>query len=143
MDEPGADVEIYFNTGSRWGISISFGSFRNHDTIDHILEKNSRYCKEDSLLLLDGYFFIHYDKKINYGNWQKDSKSSRIINCQTGSVLYARDKDCLANISSVLTKVDFALSPLESLDDIFHITMQVLAAEQQHYVLPGYGVERV
>jgi len=142
MDEPGTDVEIYFNTGSRWGISISFGSFRDHDTIDHILEKNSRYCQEGSLLLLDGFFFIHYDKEKNYGNWQKSSNSSRIINCQTGSVLYARDKDCLANISSALTKVDFALSPLESLDDIFNITMQVLAAEQQHYVLPGYGIEK-
>ncbi len=142
FDEPGAEIERYFNTGSRWGICMSYGSFKKSDTIDHIIEKNSRFSQNSSLLILDGFFFIHYDKRINYGNWHTSSKSSLSVTCQSGSILFAGNKNCLRNISSAPPQVEFALSPLESLDDIYQIAMQVLAAEQHHYVLPGYGVEK-
>ncbi len=142
FDEPGVEIESFFNTGSRWGIRISYGSFRKSDSIDHVIEKNSHYSQNSSLLILDGFFFIHYDKGKNYGHWQKGSKSSLSVTCQSGSVLFAQNKTCLRNISTAPPQVEFAISPLESLDDIYQITMQVLAAEQHHYVLPGYGIER-
>ena len=142
MDKPGKDVESYFNQGHRWGIAMSYGSFMNEETIDQILIKNSGYCQEGSLLIFDGFFFIHYDKETNYSNWQEDSDFSPSISCATGSVLSTRSRHNLSNITSAHNQVDFALSPLESLDDLYQITMQVVAAEQQHYVLPGYGAEK-
>lgn len=142
MDKPGKDIESYFNQGHRWGIAMSYGSFMDEENIDQILIKNSGYCQESSLLIFDGFFFIHYDKETNYSNWQQDSDFSPIISCATGSVLYTRSRHNLSNISSAHNQVDFALSPLESLDDLYQITMQVVAAEQQHYVLPGYGAEK-
>jgi NDP-sugar pyrophosphorylase family protein len=142
MDKPGKDVESYFKQGHRWGIAMSYGSFMDDETIDQILNKNTRYCQESTLLIFDGFFFIHYDKEANYGNWQQDADCSPIISCATGSVLYARNRHYLGNISSAQNRVDFALSPLESLDDLYQISMQVVAAEQQHYVLPGYGAEK-
>lgn len=142
LDEPGDDVESYFGSGSRWGIGVSYGSFRAGDTMEQILDKNSRYCADGPLLITDGLFFIHYDKAGDFDGWQVGAGGSSIINCGTGSVLYAPDRQSLRNISSVLLEVDFSLSPLECLDDLFQISMQVLSAEQQHYVLPGYGVEK-
>jgi len=142
LDEQGNGVESYFGSGSRWGIDVSYGSIRAGDTLEQILDKNSQYCADGPLLIMDGLFFIHYDKAGSFDGWQMGAGGCGIINCGTGSVLYAPDRQSLRNISSVLLEVDFALSPLECLDDIFQISMQILSAEQQHYVLPGYGIEK-
>jgi NDP-sugar pyrophosphorylase family protein len=138
MDEPGSDVEDYFATGSRWGIDISYGSFSSGDSIDTILTQNHSFFQKSPLLLMDGFFFVHYDKSIDYQNWRRHTDSNLLSSCNTGSILYTGNAFAQNSTSSVQTKADFALSSLETIDDIFQISMQILTAEQKHYVLPGY-----
>jgi len=142
MEEPGADVKDHFGNGHRWGINISYGNASPGDTIAGILEKNSTFCQNTPLLILDGYFFIHFDKSMDYHNWPENLNSGLVNSCQTGAVLFADNEFCRTNIAAALTGLEFALSPLETINDLFMITMQVLATEQEHYVLPGYGVEK-
>ncbi len=142
LDEPSAEIERYFGSGSRLGIEVSFSNSKPSDSIDTLLEKNSKFCQDEHLLILDGFFFIHYDKEQDYRNWQEISYTGRMSNCPTGTVLFVKNSAEMKNISSVLTEVEFALSALESIEDIFQITMQVLAAEQNHYVLPGYSADK-
>jgi NDP-sugar pyrophosphorylase family protein len=139
MDEPGSDVKGYFGNGSRWGIDMSYGSFKSGTSIDTILTQNHSFSKMSSLLVMDGFFFIHYDKFKDYHQWHNETNSNLASVCNTGSLVYTQNAYSPKNISSVQTKTDFALSSLESIDDIFQISTQVLTAEQSHYVLPGYA----
>jgi hypothetical protein len=142
LDEPEKDIETYFEQGQRWGIAMSYGNFREHETIDQILDKNSRFCEGEPVLILDGFFFIHYDKEQKYGDLPENVESSLIVSCATGSVVFTGNRFEPGNFTAAADRVNFALSPLESLDDIHHITLQVVAAEQHHYVLPGYGANK-
>ncbi len=142
LDEPGQDIEHYFGTGSRWGIELSYSNSRPSDTTDTILQKNEKFCGENPLLILIGFFFIHYDKEKDYSTWQETSYTGKMSICSTGNVLFVRNSADIKNISSAQTDVEFALSPLESIEDIFQISMQVIASEQNYYVLPGYSADK-
>lgn len=139
MDEPGGDLEDYFGDGSRWGVRISYGVSHGNDSLEQVLEKNSLFCNDSALLIMDGFFFIHYDKNSSYDIRLDDLSQAKAVSCQSGSVIYCRSVSSITSISAITANVDFSLSPLTSMDDVFQISIQVLDAEQQHYVLPGYG----
>lgn len=142
IEEPDADLKNHFGNGARWGIDIDYGNASPDDTIDTLIKKNGSFCQDSSMLILDGFFFIHYDKNKDYHNWPKNISSGLVNSCRTGAVLFADNESCRTNVASALTGFDFALSPLETINDLFNITMQVVATEQEHYVMPGYGVEK-
>lgn len=142
MDEGGNSIEEYFQQGERWGVAISYGISNPDDSIDTLIEKNGAFCADTPLLIMDGFFFVHYDKAGDLRAPSCPADSGLLSSCSSGSVLFAANADCLHNISDSSLEADFALSSLTSLDDIFGISMQILQAEQDHYVLPGYGVEQ-
>jgi hypothetical protein len=142
MEESGDETREYFADGSRWGVEISYSSGNAGDSLDKILDKNSDYCEDGPLFILNGLFFIHYDKKTTYSDWHSQSISAHVVQCQGGTILVCETRGQLKNISILTTEVDFSLSPLQSLNDIYDITLQILDAEQEHYVLPGYGAEK-
>jgi NDP-sugar pyrophosphorylase family protein len=141
VDEPDRGIESYFAGGERWGVDISYNIAKTSDSIDTIFAKNSAFCRASPLLIIDGFLFVHYDKTKNHRN-SFAGETGLLSSCASGSVLFAEDTHCLKNISNASLDQDFALSPLTSLDELFQTTLQVLEAEHDHYVLPGYGMER-
>lgn len=142
LNDPDQHIGRYFDAGKRWGIDISYGTCLEDESLEQVLDRNSRFCQQSALLICNGFFFVHYDKEINLTDWHSESDTCHTIHCPTGSVIHAPDRSCLNTLSSVLTRTDFALTPLETIHDLYQISMQVLAAEQAHYVLPGYGTEK-
>lgn len=142
VDDSSSAIDDYFLNGDRWGTRINCNISNQNDSIDTIIEKNSTYCADTSLLIMDGLFFVHYDKSDNYHAQPLPAEHAQVSSCSSGSILFAAGTSCLHNISESSLEQNFALSPLTCLDDIFQINMQILQAEQDHYVLPGYGVEK-
>jgi len=142
MDEPGSDLENYFGEGNRWGAKISYGVSRTDDSLEQVLYKNSRFCSDSTLLIMDGFFFIHYDKNSAHHIQPGNLSQAKAVSCQSGSVIYCENVRSLSSVSAITTKVDFSLSPLISMNDVFQLSVQVLDAEQEHYVLPGYGSDK-
>ena len=142
VDEASDAIDDYFRDGDRWGANITTNISKPNDSIDTIIEKNSTYCADTPLLIMDGLFFVHYDKSGNFKNLPLPAENGLLNSCSSGSILFAANAHCLHNISAASTEHDFALSPLTCLNDVFQINIQILQAEQEHYVLPGYGVEQ-
>lgn len=142
VDEESGSLEDYFQRGERLGVEISCTYSKEDDSIDSIVEKNSSYCADTPLLIMDGFFFLHYDKATPSLCPELPEDSALLSSCSSGSVLFASGRDSLQNILESSLEQNFALSPLTGIDDIFSINMQVLQAEQAHYVLPGYGVDQ-
>ncbi len=139
MDELGRDLENYFGNGIRWGVRISYALSSCSDNIEQVIEKNSNFCADSSLLIMDGFFFIHYDKNKAYDIRAEILSQAMAVSCESGSVFYCSNIKELSSMIDIATEVDFSLSPLNSMDDVFQMTVQILDAEQEHYVLPGYG----
>ncbi|WP_136806954.1 NDP-sugar synthase [Desulfosediminicola flagellatus] len=142
FDEPSPEIESYLGTGSRWGIELSFSNSRDSDSIDSILLKNDKFIQNTPLLMLEGFFFIHYDKKLDYRNWQETSDSGKMISCTTGAIRFGRDSKEIQSMSPSALDAELSLSSLESVKDIYQICMEVLAQEQDNYVLPGYSADK-
>lgn len=142
LDEPSPEVESYLESGSRWGIELSYSNSRSSDSIENILLKNDKFSHDSSLLILNGFFFIDYDKSQDYKNWQDTSETGIIAECSTGSILFSRNSNDLTDISKPVNSTAFAISPLKSIVDLHQVTMQVLSTKQDHYVLPGYSAEK-
>ena len=143
LEEPGPAVEAWFGRGERFGVEISYSDIMLNDSVDTLLAKNRAFCDQSSLMIFDGFFFIHYNKQGRDVPWQQNTDSGLLSSCPGGMVLYARDEHCQKNISAGSTSVDFALSSLQSIDDLFQLSMQILAAEPDHYVLPGYSEDKL
>jgi len=142
MDEPGMDVEQFFKSGSRWGARISYGNSMDGDTLGHILEKNHAFCKDTSLLILDGFFFINYDKSLDYSQLISLNEPGINLTCSTGSMFYVEDEAAVSSFTQdPVDCPECSISPLATLDDLLQISIRIMESEQNHYVLPGYGSE--
>jgi len=142
MDEPGMDVEQYFKSGSRWGAQISYGNSMDGDDLGHILEKNYSFCKDTSLLILDGFFFINYDKSQDYSRVISLNGSGINLTCSTGSMFHIEEQTAVSSLIQGPGECpECSLSPLATLDDLLQISIRIMESEQNHYVLPGYGSE--
>lgn len=140
LEASGSDIKAYFENGARWGIHISYCRIEPDEIIDGIIKKNMGESALENfpLLLMDGIFFIHYDKSDFKVQWEHFTDAGLLVSCISGNLLIAATDQELKNISSVRTGIPFALSEIESLDDLFRLNMEILEAEQSHYVLPGY-----
>ena len=140
LDGSGAEVEKYFGTGSSWGVPISYGSIRQNDALETILAKNSRFCADDSLLILDGFFFLRYDQTKDYSSLAHPDTSGLARTCATGS-LVIQGHHPLDDDQQTMPLPLLEITPLATLNDLYHLAMDILEHTGSHYVLPGYSHE--
>lgn len=138
LEEPGDDVERWFKSGQKTGLSISYGQARPEESLESLLSKNSRFCHQEPLLVYDGYFFLHYDQHKPIINWFETAETGLLSSCPGGLLLCARNESCLLNFTATDDLSGWTLSPLQSVDDYFQLTQQILTKEEGQYVLPGY-----
>lgn len=61
-DSPSSDLRNYCSNGEKWGVEISYSLYREDDTDEKIISKNSRFCSGEDVFIVSGIKFIHYDK---------------------------------------------------------------------------------
>ncbi len=140
MEKPSSEIQEYFGDGERFGTCISYQSINSGDDIEKIIEDNNiySYCSSFPLIVMDGLFFIHYDKSAFNVDWTRNLDTGVLASCNSGNLLIVPNVKNLRNFSRVNPGIPFALSKMENIDDYFRINMEILDAEQNHYVLPGY-----
>jgi len=139
-DGPTSELEKWFGNGDRWGVELTYAPIRETDKLEEALQKNSRFCLQSRLLVLQGYFFLHYDKGKNYKRFMQAVLPGDMLTCPTGRILI-RDSVSAVQSTPVAASPPLALVPLRSLNDFHQLSLQILASDAHQYVLPGYNNE--
>lgn len=141
-NDPTTDLEKYFGDGFQWGVNISYSVSKEDEELEMTVLKNSRFCKDDDLLILDGLFFINYDKRKIEKNIFADL-GDRIMKSQSKSKIIVLSKDSISSLSiDELKPIEFDKISIQDIDNIttyYDICIDVLENRSEHYFLPGYS----
>ncbi len=140
MEIPSREIQDYFGDGKRFGTCISYMAIDKEEGIGRIIEDNDiySYCSSFPLIILDGLFFIHYDKSEFNADWTQALDTGVMASCNSGNLLIIPNVQNLRNLSRINPGIPFSLSKMKNIDDFVRINMEILEAEQEHYILPGY-----
>ena len=139
LDDASADLETYLGNGDKWGIPISHLPFRSGDSVETILAKNKGFQGDDSLLVMDGLFFLHYDRRLDYAGLEHALAGGAAVTCATGSLQGVGGSPGDADADHEVSLP--TLTPIESVNDIYQLSMDILQRQSAQYVLPGYSRE--
>ncbi|NEX12773.1 nucleoside-diphosphate-sugar pyrophosphorylase [Prosthecochloris sp. ZM] len=134
------EVEAYCMNGSRWGVELTYSNIRTTDDITTILQKNSRFCRDNRTMVINGFVFVDYDKESQYDS---------IINTMPDGVIASAENEGCLILRGQERNPDAAPAPsppinLESIDSIesyYRISLDILKNKSSQFVLPGYGNE--
>ncbi len=136
------EIENHFKDGARWGLDISYSLARPEDSLKSVYLKNMSFCREEDLVILDGFFFIVYD----HNNLISYFEESKIITCNdTNKHLIYLSKDTpFKEIPQLNCYHDKSISVQEisSILDYYSLSMEILKNKNKSYVLPGYSNEQ-
>ena len=132
------DVERFCEKGDRWGIDISYANSLPSDSLNKILEKNSRFCSDQRIMIISNILFIHYNKNADYRSFFASLPSGDVLGfgkrtlSLTGSPVASKNSQYTPPLSTVV---------LESAGQYYKLANDLLQNRLSHYVLPGYSNE--
>lgn len=131
-------IERYCEDGSRWGIALSYGSLHGDDTARMLLGKNRKFCGEERIMIVSGFSFIRYDKRLDYKSLASSLPEGEWAACPGGSITLsgAPEKPPADGAAAPLS-----LMPLDGMASYYRASMEALETGADRYVLPGYGGE--
>jgi NDP-sugar pyrophosphorylase family protein len=141
FDAPDERIEDYFGTGSRWGVEISYSPIRENDFLGDILNKNSKFSGGESLLIMDGFFFVRFDKNRDYGALFDCGNGKTELICESGELCF-QQKSGPPAILKTTEELGLSLHPIKEIRDLFTLSMEILSHDAHRYVLPGYNNEK-
>lgn len=134
-DFPSMELKDFCGDGSKWGVDISFSLSRPEDGIEKVLKKNKKFYGNDSVLCVEGFQFIHYEK-------DKPLKLKKTVSM--GRISEGRSLCHICEKELPEGKNDIELVQTTALDSVqkyFDVSMQVLKEGGEKYVLPGYTAD--
>ncbi len=137
-DAPLDDVKPVFGDGGRWGVELTYVSVEETDRLEDTLKKNSAYCKGSRLLVMEGCFFLHYDKNEDYTRFMHTAQPGVLLTCNTGSIII-QGKAPRTDPLPVTSAEFLAMTPIRSAGDLHRLSMRVLTRYSRRYLLPGYN----
>ena len=132
------EVERYCENGSRWGVDISYGNMQPADELLTVIDKNRRFCMEERVMIISGFFFIHYDKKGNYASLFAALPPGELLTCGHGSINLRGTPTAESRATET---TPFSLTPLDSVGKYYSLCMEILKNGLTNYVIPGYSSE--
>jgi hypothetical protein len=137
-DDVISDVENYCEKGSRWGIDITYANMLPTDSTQKILDKNSKFCSDERIMLINSLLFVHYDRRRNYSSFFASIPAGEVHACSNGNL-------SLTGIASPSDNIEAApplsLTVLDSIGQYYALANEILHHRLTHYVLPGYNNE--
>lgn len=142
--ESSSDLEKYFEFGTQWGIDLSYGFAKPDDDLAAILRKNKRFCSEDSLLLIYGYLFIHYDKN-SYDYQLLKSTLPRKKSMSNSGIIFLPAETDISSLDcgsiEICRESKPEITEFCSIKDYYNLNMRILDKDRSNYFLPGYNNE--
>ncbi|AOS84174.1 nucleoside-diphosphate-sugar pyrophosphorylase [Chlorobaculum limnaeum] len=131
-------VERYCEDGSRWGIALSYESLHADDTVPILLGKNRRFCGSERIMVVSGFSFIRYDKRLDYKSLAGSRPEGEWVSSPGGSITLSGPPEQPRTDG---TNPPLSLMPLDGLATYYRASMEALETGADRYVLPGYGGE--
>jgi acetyltransferase-like isoleucine patch superfamily enzyme len=138
-----SDLEEYFENGTQWGISLSYGFAKLEDSLQQVLSKNRKFC-EDGIFIIYGYQFIRYD--INSESYHffsgTDPRSISEVNCYLYYLPETRDiRSIDFGEIPVYADSELGIEYIHSIRQYYELNMELISHLRKNYVLPGYNNE--
>ncbi|MEI7824715.1 MAG: NDP-sugar synthase [Chlorobiaceae bacterium] len=137
-DETINDVADFCEKGDRWGIDISYANSLPSDSLNKILEKNSKFCSNERIMIINNILFFHYNKNADYRSFFASLPSGDVLGFDqktlslTGSPVASENSRETPPLSTVV---------LDSAGQYYELAKDLLHNRLLHYVLPGYNNE--
>jgi len=131
-------VESYCENGSRWGIDLSYGSVHPDDSIHEMLAKNRKFCGEERVMIIEGFSFVRYNKRLDYKSLAGSRPTGEWVSCPGGRIMLT---GVPARAATSWIATELSLMPLDSIASYYRASMEALETGGDRYVLPGYGDE--
>lgn len=140
-------IEHYFNDGSRWNIPIGYIYAARGDHIGSIFRRHSCDCGEHGLLIINGLFFLHYNKTFNYAAAMASDSLNHRRATADGRGLHLIRRECLnLNWDSLPFAVDpfpdVAISPIDNIRHIFDLNMEMVRGDAENYTMLSFNNEK-
>lgn len=139
-DSSTKDIEAFFGTGAKWGVKTSYGLAFPNDSLKTVYLKNMAFCKDDDLLIWNGFFFLLYDqsklcfeKEFSQAFYTGSKrfiylpKDFKLLDLKAEDI---RDPECLET------------KDIASITQYYELSMNILKKHNEKYVLPGYSNEK-
>lgn len=145
-EEPQLETEEYFRDGAKWNVKITYGSSRQNQALDSIIERNRLLLAGDDLLIINGFIFLEYDKHKSTYDFFEGSADRQIMDQEMNGLLLLRKNNVLHKLSSLkfIDSEDPVLSvrTIKSVKDLYDLNMQMTRpGEAEKYIMLSYNNE--
>jgi hypothetical protein len=133
-------IESFIGDGAKWGVKTSFSLAYPNDSLKTVYLKNYSFCKDDDLLLWNGFFFLQYDR----GQISLEKEFTGKFYTKDKRFIYLPRGLKLADLSAedVLENRSFVSHNISNILEYYELSMSILAKHNQKYVLPGYSNDK-
>jgi NDP-sugar pyrophosphorylase family protein len=148
MGDPDRKIYSYFDSGTKWGVNLSYGLINEEDSFTKILNKNKGFCKDSDLFVISGLQFIFYNKNSDYENIFLNEKNSIICKKRNGFLAYLKKEDQFSELEkNTNNNIDHSgfnweIRDINSITDFYTLSMDVLSKFSGNFILPGYNNEK-
>lgn len=141
-DHSTRDLEQTFGDGAGWGIKLSYALAKPGDSLESVYRKNQSFCKDQDMLIFNGFFFVHYDRRELEQTVK--SKQSFCLGDVKKRLICLRQDSLPCDIKPLEPDKLSCLrvSELNSVMDYYQLNMDILKNWNKFYVLPGYSNQK-
>ena len=141
-NDPTAEMEHYFSTGPQKGLNLSYVMGKSGDSLKKVILKNSQFCQDTDLLIIDGLFFLNYHKdQIDVNQIRSESAASMCGGAKEDIYFIPQGVKYqnldFANSKRILS--DLSITKLASVQDYYQLCMSIISDKYENYFLPGYN----
>lgn len=141
-DHSTRSMEEIFGDGSRWGVRLSYALAKPGDSLKNVYLKNMSFCKDQDVLLFNGFCFVNYDRRELEGIVK--SKQSFCLGDEQKRVICLKSGYSLSETASKPPEQvpGISVSEINSVMDYYRLNMSILKHWNKFYVLPGYSNQK-
>jgi NDP-sugar pyrophosphorylase family protein len=136
--------EEYFEDGTQWGVKLSYNLAKPEDNLQKILFKNSNFCKDEKLFIIQGYQFLHYHKEKKQYRFLQSSENTKLGDVKNGLFLLDRTNILNSKLEEIeeCEEPELGITQIDGIKKYFALNISLLKEHNQEYVLPGYNNDK-
>jgi len=145
METPDVAIEQYFQDGAQWNLKITYGSTRENEQLESIIERNRLLFSGDDLLIINGFVFIDYDKRHkDYDFFHKDAEME-LVDSEYNGIIFLRKGNIHSPLKTIAIEkysgTMLGALLLNSITRLFEINMKMVNGDADKYIIPSYNNE--
>ena len=145
MEDAEPAMEKYFQDGAQWNLKITYGSSRENEQLQSIIERNRMLFSGDDLLVISGFIFINYDKNRKEYDFFQGSVDWELVDEDRNGLIFLRNSTVL-NLAKTASLQKYAgempgFFLINSIGTLFEVNMKMVNGESDKYIMSSYNNE--